>query len=352
MVKVLIFTFVICTSCTSAIAHASPIQTQPPKKGGALLEFPRGRFQENETPNFFKWSLRQKVNSVTLKIYRANFRAEYNPETDLISRYDFLPTVQSMTWSEEDIPAGDYVWVLEGYNETSPNAIYADSANFKIEPLKTFNVKTLRMGIIAGFSRGEYNSTDPNFKINFRTTPTTYGLLFSGGSSADIWEINGYMSDFVLRGAVHRTTTLYAGYFSQLKRANPNEMEIFWGPTVRGFQYPLVRSTDGTEIESEDLTVFAPGLSLKVQRQLDQHIMLHGHVGYDVAVVGSQNVEFGFDKGSYNVHFGMLYSLFWPLGFNGEFQYRFDQSATKDESDSLLFQQEQWSVVVNLIYAL
>src|SRR5688572_24893723 len=113
-------------------AHAFANNDQNSIRGGAALEFPRGRFQENDVPNFFKWNLRKPAKTIALKVFRADEKGNYDKNSGLISRFDFNNTINSFTWSGEVFPLGHYVWVIEGYDDKSAQPLFVDSAQFEV----------------------------------------------------------------------------------------------------------------------------------------------------------------------------------------------------------------------------
>lgn len=321
-------------------------------KGGAMLEYPRGRFQENAAPDFFKWTTFKKVKTWTLKIYRSNPAGQYDPERDLISRFDFLSQIDSLSWTQEVFTRGHYTWILEGYDDKSAKPISIDVAHFEVEPLKNFDMQTFRMGVLAGFSRGTYTSTDPTFVLKYNTTPTLYGLVLKGGEDTKNWELNGFASDFILRGKVRRTITGQGGYYFLASDKNPYGYEFYAGPTFRVFQFPRARSNDdGDDISTKMVSVGNFGLNFTLQRQYDMRVSLYTQAGFDLPVVGDDSPSSEFDQINYNARFGLLYGLFWPIGFSGEIVYQHDAIETKDRGESVSIEQDQWSVIGNLLYA-
>lgn len=323
--------------------------------GGALLEYPRGRFQENTPPDFFKWSLLRSAHSVSIKIYRTSEDGKFDPKLDLITRYDFLSKIQSATWTRDSFPKGSYAWTIELYDENNPIPTFIDTARFVVEALRHYDIQTVRMGAVVGFARGTFKSEDDGAgyspSLEYDTTPTMYGLTTAGGNDKRIWNVTGYISDFILKGKVTRTMNLHGGYFFRMNGINKYSTEIFAGPTMRAFQFPRSRSTDGVTVNSQNVFVVNPGGSLLIQKRFDLHVTLYTQLGIDLPVFGDQKVKTGLDQLNYNVHGGLIYGLFWPLGFSGEVQYRTDQATTYDDSDKIKTQLQEWSVVASLLYA-
>lgn len=317
--------------------------------GGAVLEFPRGRFQENTPPDFFKWSLLRPAHSVSLKIYHANEDGKFTPE-DLIIRYDFLSLIQSATWTRDAFPKGNYAWTIELYDENSPDPMFIDSARFLVEPLRHYDIRTTRMGAVVGFSRGQYESRS-NYTVSYDTTPTTYGLMAAGGTEDNTWFMTGYMSDFILQGSVQRTFNFLAHYDYRIGRINRWGTEIYAGPSIRAFQFPRARSFDGSTIQRDTTSVLNPGGNILIQKRFDLHVTLFTQLGVDLPVLGTDKVKMSFDQLNYNAHAGMIYGLFWPIGFSGEIQYRTDKAATYDDNDLVYTTLSEWSVVAHLLYA-
>jgi hypothetical protein len=342
----------------TSISWAQTLQTKPDVEiphGGAILEYPRGRFQENTPPDFFKWSLLRPAHSVSIKIYRTGEDGKFDPQRDLITRYDFLSKIQSATWTRDSFPRGNYAWTIELYDENNHVPTFVDTARFVVETLKHFDLHTVRMGAVVGFARGSYASEDDGVgfspSLEYDTTPTTYGLVAAGGSDKNVWTVTGYISDFILKGKVTRTLNLQGGYFIRMNEPNKFGTEIYAGPSLRTFQFPRSRSTDGTNVNSENVFVANPGGAILVQKRFDLHVTLFTQLGLDLPVLGDSKIKAGLDSLNYNVRGGLVYGLFWPIGFSGEVQYRTDKATTYDGDDKIKTTLQEWSVVASLLYA-
>ncbi len=159
------------------------------------------------------------------------------------------------------------------------------------------------------------------------------------------------MSDFVLQGSVRRTITAYADYNYLMTRASPFETEVFLGTSLRLLQFPRVTSPDGLSIETDSVTVVNPGLDVTVQKQFDLHITLYTKLNLDVPVKSSEDMDFNFDQTNVTVRSGLLYGLFWPIGFAGKIQYHLDRAKTKNGATDVEVKMAEWSVGANLLYA-
>lgn len=341
-----VIAFVMTLSATGYTAEVSS-----PKTGGAMLEYPRGTFQENSVPNFFKWTVTRPLKSITVKVFRTRPDGAYDPSSDLISRFEFLPTVTSMNWSLDSLIRGHYIWLVEGYDTNSPRPIYADSATFEVGPIKKVTLQTTKLGLLVGFSRGKYSSEDADYILNYDTTPTFYGLVFKDGSENNIWELDAFASDFILQGEVQRSFTVFSNYLFRVTKYHPYESELFFGPTLRLQRVPRVRTDAAATITKEDLYVGNPGVELALQRQFDMHITLFAKAGIDINAFGSDPVIMQLDQLSYNVHAGLLYGLFWPIAFSGEVQYKSDKTKSRDGNQTVETRLDDWSVAANLYFA-
>lgn len=335
--------------CSSHVFANGPLS----QSGGVFLEFPQGRFQENAAPSFFKWNLQTKTDSVALKVFRCAGTCGADTNKDLVVRFDFLSNVQSMNWFGDALPVGNYVWTVEAFNKNSSNPVFSDTATFSIEPVMTYGFKTERLGLMAGFGRGDYGSVDDNYEVKFRTTPTTYGLSYGGGSQSKIWNAKAYISDFVLKGQIYQTTTVSTEYLWQLNVSNPQRLLFFLGPSLKFFNYPQVISTNGTDLNIKDKWVLLPGISLKSEYALDKYIAAQMGFSYAVAALGSETLDMQFENGSWNASLGLSYGKIWPVGIASEIQYQSDCISTKQEGNGLLdVKQTQWIFLLHLFYAI
>ena len=319
-------------------------------RGGVVLDFPQGRFQENLAPNYFKWTLQAPAKTLTLKIYRKPPSGKINPTTDLIQRFDLMGDVDSLTWDRPRLPYGQYLWLVESYDDKNPLPIYVDSTEFEVEELKNLDLRTSRISVIAGFSRGEYTSSDATYSLNFTTAPTNYGINITLGQPEKIWNTQMVVNDMTLRGSIYRTMSLETSYLQRWGARNRYSMDFFWGPSLRAFQFPRVRTLNGTDLHDDTITTANPGLALAVQKQIDLNISLFSKTSLDFPVYGSQSLVSDADGINFNISAGMNYRLFWPLGVSGEVQYRMDRAKTKDGNNEILAEISSVSMLINLIY--
>lgn len=338
---------------TTPLIKKSPVESKIniTQKGGAVLEYPRGRFQEYSAPGFFNWTIIKPVKSISLKVFTAGKDYKFDPEKDLIARYDFLNTTKSASWTQESFTRGHYVWVIEGYNETSSKPIYVDTAQFEIEQIKHLDLRTRQFGLLVGFSRGKYTSIDSTFKIGYDTTPTTYGIVFKGGSPNRSWNLAGQISDFVLQGSVRKTMTAYLDYNFLLTKAIPYETEIFIGPSLRAFQFPRTTTLDGETLDTKTVGVLNPGINLSIQKQFDLHVTFYSKLNLDIPYKSTEDMDFSTEQTNITARAGLLYGLFWPVGFAGEIQYHLDRATTKNGSEDVEIMMSEWAVGANLLYA-
>ncbi|MBY0385064.1 hypothetical protein K2X05_07885 [bacterium] len=320
---------------------------------GVSLEYPQGRFQENAAPMYFKWNLRTKTASIALKVFRCEGVCSPTVEKQLVARFDFMPDVQSMNWFGEALPIGNYVWTVEAFNKSNPGPIFSDTAYFSIESMMSFSLKTDRLGLLVGFARGSYGSIDANYELDFQTTPTIYGLNYGGGSTSAIWNVKAFVSDFVLRGQVYKTTNVGVDYLFELNSFLQKKMYVFFGPSLKYFNYPQVISPNGTDVSINNEWVVSPGLSFKTEYCLDKYLSAQFGVSYDVPSMGSQDVNSQFKNGSLNTSLGLNYGKIWPVGLGAEIQYQKDRISTRPQSSTQLdINQSQWIFLFQVFYAL
>ena len=99
-----------------SVPHEEEIKNPSPIQGGAILQYPRGRFQEVTSPQVFRWRPIKEVDTFGLLIFKVNSE---NPEfRELLARYDFNGQVESANWSQSTFPPGEYQWVLQGYSSS------------------------------------------------------------------------------------------------------------------------------------------------------------------------------------------------------------------------------------------
>lgn len=314
------------------------------------LEFPRGKFQEDNPPTLFKWSLASPATTLTLKIFRINQDGSYEVEKNLVARFDFAASTETMTWPNAPLAQGKYVWALEVYDSKSSRPIAQESASFEIENLKHFDLRARRLALTVGFSRGKYRSQDPNYDLDFDITPTNYGLLVQAGDEGTLWAIDGQMSDYVLRGAVRRSGELSAYRLSRIMGASAFGVETFLGPSLRVMKTPRIRSLNGTDISEDQIVLVNPGLSLLVKRGVDLHTTIFSQVTFDLPVYSTDDAKVDFSNINYNIQAGFLYGLFWPIAIGGEIQYKLDKSVTKDGSDEIEISAADWSILGRIFY--
>lgn len=320
---------------------------------GVTLEYPQGRFQENAAPMYFKWNLRTRTASIALKVFRCEGSCSPTAEKQLVARFDFMSDVQSMNWFGEALPIGNYVWTVEAFNKSSPSPIFSDTAYFSIESMMSFGFKTDRLGLLFGFARGDYGSNDANYELDFETTPTIYGLNYGGGSKSAIWNLKAFVSDFVLRGQVYKTTNVSVDYLFELDSFFEKRFYVFFGPSIKYFNYPQVTSPNGTDVGIKNEWVASPGLSFKTEYCLDKYLSAQFGVSYEVPTLGSQDVDAQFKNSSFNATLGLSYGKTWPVGLGAEIQYQKDRISVRPDSSSQLdIYQTQLLFLFQIFYAI
>lgn len=332
------------------LAHSQQTNSKTPA-GGVILDFPRGRFQENDAPLFFKWTSLQKLNSLTLKIYTTDSNGEYDAKNGLIGKFDFLGDVQTFNWNRGLLYAGYYTWIIESYDDQSPTPVFIDSANFRVEQLKYFDLKTARMGVQVGFTRGKRHIKSDVYPLSYDVTPTVYGVVYSRLVQDDkLFNFQGMISDFILEQASYRTIHLQSDVLYSLSKAQ-NRLKFYLGPSLRVSQLPLVSTPDGSTVSRKDILLLYPGASIIVQQHFDSQITLYSKFILDTPVYGSNNVTVGLDKLNIEYRAGFLYGLMWPIGLSGEILYHHEASKIQNQNYQVETRMNEVGVLATLIYA-
>ncbi len=326
--------------CVKSYAASKPV----------MLEYPIGRFQDDKPPALFRWTLYAKADSLTIKVFRKNHEGSYDKIKNLIARFDISSQVMSMSWPHQPLPVGNYAWSIEGYDETTPNALFYEDTNFTIEAASAINLQTKRFGIQVGFGRGQYASINRDFDVNFNTTPTIYGILYRGGNANGIWDLSGYASDFILRGKLVQTFSAHASYAYHLNDPNSSRTDFFIGPSLRTHTFPSVFSSDGVNIKSSTMTQMSPGLIFSTQKLLNTKFTLYSHLKVDAPVFASKKMTSAVGPTAYSATGGMIFGYFWPLAFGAELEYRADKSLTQVGSGKIDTTMESWALISNLVY--
>lgn len=314
------------------------------------LEFPRGKFQENNPPTFFKWTSVAPATSLALKIIRKNEDGSYDIEKNLVARFDFAATTETMSWPNAPFAKGKYAWVLEAYDNKSAKPIAQETAHFEIEDLRHFDMRARRIALGVGFSRGKYKSQSNGYDLDFDITPTNYGLLIQGGNAESVWGLTGQMSDYVLRGSVRRASMASANRLSRIAGKSGFGLEAFAGPSLRVMNVPRIRASTATEVIDKSVLLVNPGLSLMLKRGLDLHTTLYAQGTLDLPVYSSAETKVDFSQLNYNLQGGFLFGLFWPIAIGGELQYKVDRSNTKDGAEDVKISTADWSILGMLVY--
>jgi hypothetical protein len=348
MIKNIIFLILITLSFDLAYSQ-QPNPKVPP--GGVMPDFPRGRFQENDAPLFFKWTNLQKMNSITLKIYSTDSNGDYDAKSGLIGKFDFLGDVQTFNWNHGLLEAGYYTWIIESYDDKSPTPVYIDSAKFRVEQLKYFDLKTNRMGVQVGFTRGKRHIKSDVYPLSYDVTPTAYGIVYSRLIQDDkLFNIQGMISDFILEQASYRTIHLQSDVLYSLSKPQ-NRLKFYIGPSLRVTQLPLVSTPDGSTVARKDILLLNPGASIIVQQHFDSQISLYSKFILDTPVYGSNNVTVGFDKLNIEYRAGFLYGLMWPIGLSGEILYHHEASKIQNQNYQVETRMNEIGMMATLIYA-
>lgn len=313
------------------------------------LDYPSGRFREDSPPTFFKWNLYGQAGTFALKVFRKQPNGTFDEVRDLIARFDILAEQQSLTWPYEPLSRGDYVWTIEGYDQVRPQPRFVQKTEFIVEPFFDIDLRTKRYGLMFGFSRGAFKSSDTVYDLEFQTTPTNYGATLTAGDENHFWDLQAQMADFTLRGSVRRT---FNGYFASSYRINdPNEskMEWFLGPTLRAFNYPRVTTTDGVTLDIDGITQLSTGFLLSAQKRFGFKITGYSQLQFEIPVLSNGQLVSGRSFG-YGVSAGLLFGHIWPLSFGGEVSYRFDQSTTDKNGNDVQIRMEGWNLMGNMTY--
>ncbi len=317
-----------------------------------ILDYPSGRFQEDQPPAFFRWSLYGEAKTLTIKIYRLNSDGTLEPTRSLISRFDFLSEVQSMPWPLEPLGRGEYVWSIEGYDDQSPQPRFRRELGFVVEPLTYLDLTTSRFGLQVGFSRGTYLSKETNYAVDFQTTPTVYGVLYRRGTRNRILDLSAAMTDFTVRGSVKQSVDGFASYSYRISAPNVSRTDFFAGFSLRSLSFPRVHSSDGVNLTTLNVTQLSPGILLSGQKRFDHKITMYSQFFFDLPVFATRKSASSANELGIGATGGLLFGQFWPLSFGGQLQYRLDQSTTFDDSNRIHVRMEELSLLLNTTYAL
>ncbi|MEQ1663926.1 MAG: hypothetical protein ABL927_00965 [Bdellovibrionales bacterium] len=321
-----------------------------PQVGGAMLEFPRGRFQESDPPSFFKWATLQKSDSQTLKIYSTNEREEFE-SAHLIAKFDFSGDVQNFTWNHGDLATGNYTWAIETYELKKPKPTFIDRAKFKIEQLKFFDFKSDRIGAVLGFSRGTSEVATSTSNLKYDVTPVFYGLMYSGNHKVtNLFSTQLMANDFLLQGKSYREIYFLFDYLYPMNKPQ-EKFKFYFGPTFRLLSLPILYSTNTTTAQQADVVVLNPGATLVVQNNFDNHITLYSKLNVETPTLGTENIRMSLESTNIEVKSGLLYGLIWPIGFSGEIMYRYEPLKIKIGSETIESTRKELGVMATLVYA-
>ena len=318
----------------------------------ASLDSPSGRYQDDNPPLLFKWSLfNSAAASISLKVFRLNADGTYNTATNLIARFDLPSDTTTLPWAQEPLPVGKYAWTIQGYNETQANAFFTEENRFTIEPSANVDLRTQRAGLLLGFSRGTYSGSTPFYTVDFKTTPTVYGAFYGGGDEQKIWNIYGTITDFTLRGSVRQTFTAFASGSYSLLEANAEHTDLFLGASARILNYPRTISNDGVTLTSTSVTQFNPGVVLTFQKKLPLKITSYVKILADIPVFATEKVSsIDLKTTSFGVIGGVIFGQFWPLAFGAELRYQLDNAQTQSGSDMINVKVENGTLLTNTTY--
>lgn len=319
--------------------------------GGAYLEFPIGRFQESDPPVLFRWKLAHPAHSISLKIYRADEHWNFNTSIDLAGRIDLTAQTETAAWSQERLPIGKYVWAVEVFQAGEPKPVTVDTAQFEIERMQYFDLRTHRIGLLFGFGRGSYVSEDPSYTLSYKVTPTHYGVTYSQ-PIRDKGVVNTRLvySDFTLQGRLQSSSQVSVDYLHDVS-AVWRRHRIFLGPSLRVLTLPRQRSLDGATISTQDISFVAPGAAIALHKQFDRHLGLYTKLSLELPVTGSAPVKFSPENHFLQVRGGLLYNLLWPIGFAGELFYSQDNATTHDTGVDVTTTQYNYGLLALLLYA-
>ncbi len=321
------------------------------RPGGAYLEFPIGRFLEDGAPELFRWKLTKPAQSLALKIYKADANGNYNEAKDLLGRIDLVGETETADWKQDRIPNGNYVWTIERYVDKNPKPETIDKAQFVVESVQSFDLKTHRLGLAVGFGRGSYFSEDTDFELSYSTTPTLYGITYTNDiNQSNAINVRYIFSDFLLQDDLRSAWQLNLDVLFNLSPLW-HRNRFMLGPSLGVHAFPRQRTTDGEVLQADNVTVVSPGIAGTIHRQFDRHIGLYTKVNLEFAAAGTVDVNFNFQLPSFQIRSGMLYTMFWPLGFAGEVFYMQSAAETMDGSDVVEVLQTDYGVMTNLLYA-
>lgn len=286
--------------------------------GGAVLKSPLGSRRLEEQPIFFKWSV-SKPEAVTtsLKIYLIHSE----DSKELVDSFDFKSQIGSMSLSHLQLSEGQYEWVIHTFDENHPQPLSEDKARFFVKPSQVLNLKTHRLYGSFATGRGDYQSEDKNYSLSFDTTPTIFSGGYAGSSEAAIYEISYGYSDFTIQGELKNFQVLQGHYSFRVLGSSPYSFELFIGPQLRSLAFPLVSSTDGTSIQTDEKTVLNAGINVSMHQQMTEKIALFASMYFDDSVTSSSFLS----NLSYEIRGGAFYNVLGPIGLGAELAYKSDE---------------------------
>ncbi|MBC7457081.1 MAG: hypothetical protein H7235_02295 [Bdellovibrionaceae bacterium] len=318
----------------------------------AVLITPTGRFQESNPPIFFKWSLHDAdITSITLKVFRRKLDGTYNKLTNLVARFDLPRGVTTLPWSHQSLSEGKYLWTIEGYNETNSPPLFYESAEFVVEKTNFMDLRTRGLGLILGFSRGQYTGSDPFYSAEFKTTPTIYGLLYRAGAEDRLWDFLALITDFTVRGSVRQNLELSGSYSFRTNTPDAKQFDVFVGPLLQARTYARILTPDGVTLVSRNITQLSPGVALTVQKRLGLETSIYTKAQLSTPIYSTVPMPSSLLKYfGYDISGGIVFGQFWPLSFGVELQYGNKKSATTTGPDTAIIANEGWSFAPNLVY--
>lgn len=134
--------------------------------------YPSRRILQQHYPFDFSWSLSKSADSLELRLYRLEADREILLDSANLAGYR-----TSLKEFGGTLPVGKYRWVLTGFVETQAKPIFTKQTSFTIEPHNPNNSEYSKLGLMLGYSQGEFSSANQNSGLSFRSSRSFYGFF-------------------------------------------------------------------------------------------------------------------------------------------------------------------------------
>ncbi len=268
----------------------------------------------------FQWSHEgMKVQSQRITIYRKQL--DLGGVNETILTFDLLADVQNLKFPGQRFPPGSYSWEIQIYDKASSTPIHQTQQSFEVLAEETLNIKTDRMYAVLGSGRGNYKSSDNLYNIDFNVSPIQYGIGYAGGSQSQLYEIEYIYSDFTVAGSLKKNQSFAGSYVFRIFGESFYDSEIYIGPALSFSTFPVVSTTDGTNVETNDGSNFKMGLNVTYHKMIGRDSSFY-IAGKGLMPVSGSNSSKAF---SFQTSLGVIYNLKWPFGVGGEVAYISDR---------------------------